>query len=237
MSDSPKEIRCEKWRCVLIFFPCFRCHDRLAQKHGPDIIDDDSKDNITIFTRILDRLLDGYDNRLRPGLGGKTHFTCVSRGSSTSGNRRTISNFFALFVHKMFLLFECRYDQLLVAYFVLCSWAAAPAWEGGEALKPSTTQPMGTVLAVCGAFTLYFLICTYLGRCSGALWAWVRSPSLKNWDPSWWSVTLEELRGSLWLSHLLFLVYKVQPKSLAGAAKPPPSSDPPSHLDTNLVCA
>uniref|UniRef100_A0A4W4H4J4 Gamma-aminobutyric acid (GABA) A receptor, alpha 3 n=1 Tax=Electrophorus electricus TaxID=8005 RepID=A0A4W4H4J4_ELEEL len=25
--------------------------------------------NITIFTRILDRLLDGYDNRLRPGLG------------------------------------------------------------------------------------------------------------------------------------------------------------------------
>ncbi|XP_035290708.1 gamma-aminobutyric acid receptor subunit alpha-3 isoform X2 [Anguilla anguilla] len=29
----------------------------------------DSKDNITIFTRILDRLLDGYDNRLRPGLG------------------------------------------------------------------------------------------------------------------------------------------------------------------------
>uniref|UniRef100_A0A3P9C519 Gamma-aminobutyric acid type A receptor subunit alpha3 n=1 Tax=Maylandia zebra TaxID=106582 RepID=A0A3P9C519_9CICH len=27
------------------------------------------KDNITIFTRILDRLLDGYDNRLRPGLG------------------------------------------------------------------------------------------------------------------------------------------------------------------------
>lgn len=31
---------------------------------------DDSRDNITIFTRILDRLLDGYDNRLRPGLGG-----------------------------------------------------------------------------------------------------------------------------------------------------------------------
>lgn len=27
-------------------------------------------DNITIFTRILDGLLDGYDNRLRPGLGG-----------------------------------------------------------------------------------------------------------------------------------------------------------------------
>lgn len=35
-----------------------------------DNMDDDAKNNITIFTRILDRLLDGYDNRLRPGLGG-----------------------------------------------------------------------------------------------------------------------------------------------------------------------
>nr|XP_021324929.1 gamma-aminobutyric acid receptor subunit alpha-3 isoform X1 [Danio rerio] len=35
-------------------------------------IPDDSKDNITIFTRILDRLLDGYDNRLRPGLGAES---------------------------------------------------------------------------------------------------------------------------------------------------------------------
>ncbi|NWY27572.1 GBRA3 protein, partial [Pheucticus melanocephalus] len=41
---------------------------RLSQKHVSDVVDD-SKDNITIFTRILDRLLDGYDNRLRPGLG------------------------------------------------------------------------------------------------------------------------------------------------------------------------
>lgn len=32
--------------------------------------DDDPKDNTTVFTRILDSLLDGYDNRLRPGLGG-----------------------------------------------------------------------------------------------------------------------------------------------------------------------
>lgn len=32
-----------------------------------------SKD-ITTFTKILDSLLDGYDNRLRPGLGGsETH--------------------------------------------------------------------------------------------------------------------------------------------------------------------
>lgn len=50
-----------------LFFP--KC-TRLSQKHVSDVIDD-SKDNITIFTRILDRLLDGYDNRLRPGLGGQ----------------------------------------------------------------------------------------------------------------------------------------------------------------------
>lgn len=30
-----------------------------------------SKD-IATFTKILDSLLDGYDNRLRPGLGGRT---------------------------------------------------------------------------------------------------------------------------------------------------------------------
>uniref|UniRef100_A0A8C9FNA8 Uncharacterized protein n=1 Tax=Pavo cristatus TaxID=9049 RepID=A0A8C9FNA8_PAVCR len=35
-----------------------------------DSLEDEAKNNITIFTRILDRLLDGYDNRLRPGLGG-----------------------------------------------------------------------------------------------------------------------------------------------------------------------
>lgn len=36
-----------------------------------DASSDAFKTNITLFTRILDRLLDGYDNRLRPGLGGK----------------------------------------------------------------------------------------------------------------------------------------------------------------------
>lgn len=55
----------------VFFFPFFSmCRLRLSPKHAPDI-PDDSTDNITIFTRILDRLLDGYDNRLRPGLGGQ----------------------------------------------------------------------------------------------------------------------------------------------------------------------
>lgn len=39
-------------------------------------------DNITIFTRILDSLLDGYDNRLRPGLGGEPieNMTLITAG-------------------------------------------------------------------------------------------------------------------------------------------------------------
>uniref|UniRef100_A0A3P8WBP4 Gamma-aminobutyric acid receptor subunit alpha-2-like n=1 Tax=Cynoglossus semilaevis TaxID=244447 RepID=A0A3P8WBP4_CYNSE len=36
-----------------------------------DAATDSLKANITVFTRILDSLLDGYDNRLRPGLGDR----------------------------------------------------------------------------------------------------------------------------------------------------------------------
>lgn len=36
-----------------------------------DATSDSFKNNITLFTRILDSLLDGYDNRLRPGLGDR----------------------------------------------------------------------------------------------------------------------------------------------------------------------
>eukprot|EP00075_Anas_platyrhynchos_P031925 XP_027321178.1 gamma-aminobutyric acid receptor subunit alpha-3 [Anas platyrhynchos] len=53
---------------VLVLLSALPADAGLSQKHVSDVIDD-SKDNITIFTRILDRLLDGYDNRLRPGLG------------------------------------------------------------------------------------------------------------------------------------------------------------------------
>ncbi|KAG7215394.1 hypothetical protein INR49_022519, partial [Caranx melampygus] len=36
---------------------------------GQNDLTDEKKDNTTVFTKILDSLLDGYDNRLRPGLG------------------------------------------------------------------------------------------------------------------------------------------------------------------------
>lgn len=38
---------------------------------GQNGMTDEQKDNTTVFTKILDSLLDGYDNRLRPGLGGQ----------------------------------------------------------------------------------------------------------------------------------------------------------------------
>lgn len=43
-------------------------------------------DNITIFTRILDGLLDGYDNRLRPGLGGRINVAVSAFKSLTRVN-------------------------------------------------------------------------------------------------------------------------------------------------------
>ncbi|XP_042567283.1 gamma-aminobutyric acid receptor subunit alpha-3-like [Cyprinus carpio] len=56
--------------CVWIFLMLFDTSLQTGAVTGHrEPIPDDSKDNITIFTRILDRLLDGYDNRLRPGLG------------------------------------------------------------------------------------------------------------------------------------------------------------------------
>uniref|UniRef100_A0A8C1Z2K8 GABA(A) receptor subunit alpha-2 n=1 Tax=Cyprinus carpio TaxID=7962 RepID=A0A8C1Z2K8_CYPCA len=50
------------------------CEDQMSQQGqsvSADATTDAFKNNITLFTRILDRLLDGYDNRLRPGLGGE----------------------------------------------------------------------------------------------------------------------------------------------------------------------
>ncbi|XP_009878096.1 PREDICTED: gamma-aminobutyric acid receptor subunit alpha-1 [Charadrius vociferus] len=44
-------------------------HALTERSYGQTSSQDELKDNTTVFTRILDRLLDGYDNRLRPGLG------------------------------------------------------------------------------------------------------------------------------------------------------------------------
>ncbi|XP_053111456.1 gamma-aminobutyric acid receptor subunit alpha-2 isoform X3 [Hemicordylus capensis] len=52
---------------LLVFLVCLSARSALADPN-----EDEATKNITIFTRILDRLLDGYDNRLRPGLGDST---------------------------------------------------------------------------------------------------------------------------------------------------------------------
>lgn len=53
-------------KCPLVVFMSL-----LTRSVNADATSDSFKNNITLFTRILDSLLDGYDNRLRPGLGGK----------------------------------------------------------------------------------------------------------------------------------------------------------------------
>nr|KAF6283590.1 gamma-aminobutyric acid type A receptor subunit alpha3 [Pipistrellus kuhlii] len=83
----------------------------LSPKHAPDI-PDDSTENITIFTRILDRLLDGYDNRLRPGLGDavtevKTDIYVTSFGPvSDTDMEYTIDVFFRQTWHDERLKFD-----------------------------------------------------------------------------------------------------------------------------------
>ncbi|KAJ7402156.1 hypothetical protein BTVI_88862 [Pitangus sulphuratus] len=70
---------------VLVLVLAFPADAGLSQKHVSDVVDD-SKDNITIFTRILDRLLDGYDNRLRPGLGAPEEATQGNGRVTIPGN-------------------------------------------------------------------------------------------------------------------------------------------------------
>ncbi|MEQ2271737.1 Gamma-aminobutyric acid receptor subunit alpha-5 [Xenotaenia resolanae] len=55
--------------CVLLV--SITCRLSLSQDVAGTPKQTELNDNITIFTRILDGLLDGYDNRLRPGLGEK----------------------------------------------------------------------------------------------------------------------------------------------------------------------
>ncbi|XP_058521356.1 gamma-aminobutyric acid receptor subunit alpha-5 [Ochotona princeps] len=55
---------------LLLFCISMNLSSHLGFSQMPTIsVKDETNDNITIFTRILDGLLDGYDNRLRPGLG------------------------------------------------------------------------------------------------------------------------------------------------------------------------
>ncbi|XP_031694550.1 gamma-aminobutyric acid receptor subunit alpha-5-like isoform X2 [Anarrhichthys ocellatus] len=56
---------------VFVLLVSITCRLSLSQDATGTPKEAELNDNITIFTRILDGLLDGYDNRLRPGLGEK----------------------------------------------------------------------------------------------------------------------------------------------------------------------
>ncbi|KAG7326133.1 hypothetical protein KOW79_009534 [Hemibagrus wyckioides] len=57
--------------CITVVLLSFTCHVSSLSQATTVTPNEAQLNNITVFTRILDRLLDGYDNRLRPGLGEK----------------------------------------------------------------------------------------------------------------------------------------------------------------------
>ncbi|KAG7517222.1 hypothetical protein JOB18_001601 [Solea senegalensis] len=61
------------WSCASPLLLCLLALTALwkTRSVNADATSDAFKTNITLFTRILDSLLDGYDNRLRPGLGDR----------------------------------------------------------------------------------------------------------------------------------------------------------------------
>ncbi|MED6264319.1 hypothetical protein CHARACLAT_013582 [Characodon lateralis] len=56
------------WLVYSLLF-LFRCQNSLCQQSSEAQKEAGANEDSTVFTRILDGLLDGYDNRLRPGLG------------------------------------------------------------------------------------------------------------------------------------------------------------------------
>lgn len=85
---------------------------------------DDSKDNITIFTRILDRLLDGYDNRLRPGLGGKQHYL-LDKSQKKIPDSLTMDHVSVLALHAYLCLFtHAAVNSIYLSFLDHNSWSA-----------------------------------------------------------------------------------------------------------------
>lgn len=97
-----------------------------------DASSDAFKTNITLFTRILDRLLDGYDNRLRPGLGGKKILCHYWMYSASSFNKLySLYNLkFCYETEQLFLMvdgsFGLRTLNLTSAFVVLITFDSNP---------------------------------------------------------------------------------------------------------------
>lgn len=104
-SNTPASIywiHCPKWLFLFV-------------SSGQNGQTDEQKDNTTVFTRILDSLLDGYDNRLRPGLGGTvlyngfspTHIILKFREIEVMGDRWVVMSVLDL-VNNMFIAWCCQ---------------------------------------------------------------------------------------------------------------------------------
>uniref|UniRef100_A0A8C6SGV9 Gamma-aminobutyric acid (GABA) A receptor, alpha 1 n=1 Tax=Neogobius melanostomus TaxID=47308 RepID=A0A8C6SGV9_9GOBI len=79
------------WLRVYIMI-CTDVHHSLFP--GQNGMTDEQKDNTTVFTKILDSLLDGYDNRLRPGLGERVTEVKTDIFVTSIGPEYTIDVFF-----------------------------------------------------------------------------------------------------------------------------------------------
>ncbi|KTF76479.1 hypothetical protein cypCar_00016288 [Cyprinus carpio] len=98
---------------VVVLFMTFTCRLSLSQSTTGIPKESELNDNITVFTRILDGLLDGYDNRLRPGLGEKvteikTNIFVTSFGPVSDTEMLSISTISFLHEEKPFITLYSR---------------------------------------------------------------------------------------------------------------------------------
>lgn len=95
--------------------------------------------NTTLFTRILDRLLDGYDNRLRPGLGGKENMTHQLLYRNVDVTQSNILLWNAKSLQRSFSMVDGSFG---VRTFQLASDFVAPITFGSDPLKNKLTNAL-----------------------------------------------------------------------------------------------
>uniref|UniRef100_A0A8C3IXB4 Gamma-aminobutyric acid type A receptor subunit alpha2 n=1 Tax=Chrysemys picta bellii TaxID=8478 RepID=A0A8C3IXB4_CHRPI len=110
-----------------------------------DSLEDEAKNNITIFTRILDRLLDGYDNRLRPGLGGVTTVLTMTTLSISARNSlpkvayATAMDWFIAVCYAF--VFSALIEFATVNYFTKRGWA----WDGKSVVNDKKKEKASVI--------------------------------------------------------------------------------------------
>lgn len=114
-SDQTSDERENEPKCVLkaLVSWCISSLVTVFRLVNADAQSDAFKTNITLFTRILDSLLDGYDNRLRPGLGGKETINDDWIKSASLFNVSALPVYFLLSVFALlFVMILCAFKWL-----------------------------------------------------------------------------------------------------------------------------